>query len=197
MKGRCTRRERRPTRRAPERRRGRRGWSILEITVAVALLTIALCGITGSIVASDRMQNVNRESTLAEAAVRNALEMMRGVPFATAFARYNSSVADDPASGASPGADFAVEGLTAAPGDLDGMPGEIVFPVVNAGGVPQLREDVTLSALGMPRDLNGDTLTDNVDHSADYRILPVRVQLRWSGANGIRTLTAETVLCAR
>ena len=65
------------------------------------------------------------------------------------------------------------------------------------GGSIQLREDVVLPALGMPSDLDGNTIIDALDHSANYRVLPVRVRVRWQGMNGTRTMTADTVLCAR
>jgi hypothetical protein len=166
------------------------------VAVAVVLLTIALCGITGSIVASDELQNANRETALAEAGARGMIETLHGVPFAEVFARYNSYAGDNPLTGTSPGPNFAVRGLQAAPGDPDGLPGEIIFPTTTVGGVPQLREDAAFTSLGMPRDLNGDSRVDNLNHASDYKILPVRVRVHWSGANGVRTLDAETVLCA-
>jgi hypothetical protein len=175
----------------------RSGLSLVEVSIAVVLLTIALCGITGSIVASDELQNVNRETALAEAGARGMIETLHGVAFAEVFARYNSNLLDNPMNGASPGPNFAVRGLQAAPGDPDGLPGEIIFPTTTVAGVPQLREDVAFTSLGMPRDLNGDGRIDALNHANDYKILPVRVRVRWSGATGVRTLDAETVLCAR
>jgi len=172
------------------------GLSLVEVSVAVVLLTIALCGITGSIVASDELQNVNRETALAEAGARGMIETLHGVSFAEVFARYNSYAGDNPVIGTSPGPNFAVRGLQAAPGDADGLPGEIIFPTTTVAGVPQLREDAAFTTLGMPRDLNGDNRVDNVNHANDYKILPVRVRVHWSGATGVRTLDAETVLCA-
>jgi hypothetical protein len=173
------------------------GLSLLDVTVAMALLTIALCGITGSIVASGGLEKTNRETALAEAGVRGMLEKLNGVPFASVFPLYDSTATDDPAGPGAPGANFAVAGLQAAPGDPDGQPGEIVFPTVGAGPTLQLREDVVVPELGMPRDLNGDGVIDALDHSADYRILPVQVRVRWVGARGVRVVTAETILCAR
>lgn len=49
-----------------------------------------------------------------------------------------------------------------------------------------LREDYLDLRFGMPRDLNGDSLIDNVDHSEDYLVLPVHVQIRWRGSFGPR-----------
>jgi hypothetical protein len=183
------------TRRARESD-GQRGQTLVEIMIAIAFLTLTLCGITGSIVASDRLRGVNRETALAQQGVRAALEALNGVPFPTVFKSYNSTAGDDLFGVTSPGANFAVRGLSAVPGDPDGLPGEISFPTVDSGGVLLLREDVVDPGLGMPQDLNGDGI-DLLDHSADYRVLPVRVRVRWSGATGVRVITMETILCAR
>jgi hypothetical protein len=61
----------------------------------------------------------------------------------------------------------------------------------------ELREDVVDTDLGLPRDLNGDGAIDGADHSADYRILPVRVTVSWTGQNGVRSMDFVTVLTER
>ena len=38
----------------------------------------------------------------------------------------------------------------------------------------------------MPRDLNGDSLIDDLNHASDYIVLPVHVQIRWRGSFGPR-----------
>jgi hypothetical protein len=50
------------------------------------------------------------------------------------------------------------------------------------------------ASLGMPRDLTGDILIDNFDHAADYRILPVRVRVSWTGKSGPRSIELQTLL---
>jgi type II secretory pathway pseudopilin PulG len=49
-----------------------------------------------------------------------------------------------------------------------------------------LREDFVDARLGLPRDLNGDSLIDDLDHSLDYVVLPVHVRISWRGAFGPR-----------
>ncbi len=65
-----------------------------------------------------------------------------------------------------------------------------------AAAVPewQVREDFVDARLGMPRDLNGDSVIDQLDHSQDYLILPVRVRMRWQGVFGERTLDLYTMV---
>jgi hypothetical protein len=119
------------------------------------------------------------------------IEELKSTAFDEVFARYNATTADDPAAGTSPGDDFAVAGLDPRKDDADGFVGSIEFP----GTGTTLREDVQDAELGMPRDLNGDgPPLDADDHADDYRILPVRIVIRWSGQNGARTFQLVTVL---
>ena len=145
---------------------------MIEMSVAAVVLTVALCGLSGSMVSSVALDRVNHETALAEAAVRGTMEKISGTDFTETFARFNADPADDPGGAATaPGATFAVKGLR---GDAGALPGRITFPV-GAPGV--LREDAVDAALGMPRDLNGDGAVDAADHSANYRLLPVRVSV--------------------
>jgi hypothetical protein len=177
------------------RARNRAGFSVVEMAIAAVVLTVAVCGLSGSVVSAVALNRVNHETALAEAAVRGAMEQVTGAPFAEAFARFNTDPTDDPAGpGTAPGGTFAVAGLR---GDGAALPGRIVFPTVDAGGGPELRENVEDAALGMPRDLNGDGNIDALDHAGNYRLLPVRVSVTWRGVSGLRNLTIESLLCAR
>jgi type II secretory pathway pseudopilin PulG len=174
--------------------RGRAGFSMIETSIAAAVLTIAVCGLSGSVVSAVALNRVNRETALAEAAVRAAMEQVSGAQFEEAYARFNANAGDNPALGASPGATFDVAGLR---GDGGALPGTIVFPTIDDGGGPELREDTDDPALGMPRDLNGDGAVDAANHAGNYRVLPVRVTVTWRGVSGVRSLSLESMLCAR
>lgn len=179
-------------------RDARRGFSLVEACLAATVMTIAVGGLSAAIVSAFALQRSNHETATAQAAARRMMERLRGVPFVEAFSTYNANTADDP-SGANtaPGANFTVDGLAVPANDADGMVGSIEFPTTTTGGTGQLREDATDAALGMPRDLNGDGAVDSANHANDYRILPVRVRVRWTGVNGVRTLTVESILCER
>ncbi len=75
--------------------------------------------------------------------------------------------------------------------------GKIVLPEFDAGSGVELREDLDLPELGMPRDLNGDGIVDSADHSADYRLLPVLLRLEWRGQSGHRQSEVRTILAHR
>ena len=162
------------------------------MSVAAVVLTVAVCGLSGSMVSSMALDRANHETALAEAAVRGTMERISGTTFAETFARFNADPTDDPGgAGTSPGATFTVKGLH---GNGTALPGLITFPVGTPG---ELREDAEDARLGMPRDLNGDGVIDAANHAGNYRLLPVRVSVTWRGVNGLRTLTVESMLCAR
>jgi len=180
----------------PDRRgRARRaGFSLLEVAIGTVVLTMGISAVLSVIVKYSRMVRVNTESTIAQQAARQMLERMQETPFAQVFATYNTSTADDPGgAGTAPGRNFVVNGLQPRANDADGRVGEILFPMNGS----QLREDVTDTALGMPRDLNGNGATDSLDHAADYVLLPVTITLRWRGASGNRTMTVRHLLSSR
>jgi hypothetical protein len=83
-----------------------------------------------------------------------------------------------------------VPGLDVRPDDSDGHVGRIGVPSV-AGA---LREDAQSIELGLPRDLDGDSLVDERDHASDYRILPVRVEVEWQSPLGPRRIEMFTML---
>ncbi len=168
----------------------RAGWTLLEILISTVILLTLLMGFSYGLVSSTSLGKATREQGTAREAARGRLEELRGTDFEEVLARFNDDPGDDPA-GASPGAHFDVTGLAARPDDPDGRVGEIVFPLSEDG---ELREDLQLERLGMPRDLSGEGDIDGFDHAFDYRLLPVLVRLEWRGASGDALFEIVTVL---
>jgi prepilin-type N-terminal cleavage/methylation domain-containing protein len=170
-----------PTARA---RPGSSGFTLLELMIVLIVLTICMGMFSSTIVSTARQSRLKRETSTAAEAGRRMLEILRSENFGEIFRRYNADPGDDPGgAGTAPGRGFAVEGLTPTDGDEDGLAGEIRFP----SDGPELREDGGPGALGMPRDLSGDSEIDGDDHSGDYLILPVQIRVRWRGMAGERT----------
>jgi prepilin-type N-terminal cleavage/methylation domain-containing protein len=162
---------------------GRRGFTLVELAVVMAVAALALSTMTNTFVSIGRLGPANRETGAALDAARSTLEVLRATPFDEIYARYNEDPADDPGgAGSAPGNRFAVPFLSARPDDADGMVGEIEFPTLGA----ELREDVDDRPLGLPRDLDLDGAIDGVDHAGDYRVLPVRIQVEWRSRSGDR-----------
>jgi len=176
------------------RPRHSRGFSLLEIMIALAVIGLLLLAAMSVMSSSSRLNQSNREQTIAHNAVRAALDNARNREFSRIFALYNGDQADDPdGPGTAPGDRFPVEGLVALPGAPNGMAGRIEFPV--QGGA--LREDLADAALEMPHDLNGDGAIDAADHRSDYTILPVTVTVEWRSVQGPTKFVYRTRFTSR
>ena len=171
-------------------RTGDAGFTLVELLVAATVFTLVAGAVINAIVASSALNRTNRESVLAMDAATSMVERLKATPLEEVFARFDASAGNDPAAGVSPGASFEVAGLEPQTGDADGFVGGIAFP----GDGAWLREDAVDADLGMPRDLDGDDAVDALDHSSDYRLLPVRVSVRWTGKTGARAVEIVTVL---
>lgn len=172
----------------PELARG--GFALVEVAVAATILAIAVGGLVGTVIYTMRLARVSEERTTAQQAAVAMGDFFYSVDFANIYASFNDDPADDPGgAGAAPGSGFAVPGLNVQVGDADGFVGRVIFPTVTeVGGTTQwLREDFEDDDLGMPRDLNADGDIDDLDHSADYSVLPVTVRIQWTGGGGDQT----------
>lgn len=180
-------------------RRGAAGFTLVELTLVVSMLMFAMLAMSRSLCASMQLTEVNRENALATDAAREMVEVLEGISdFSTIFALYNAWPDDDPGGpGSAPGAGFSVQGLQPA-ADAGGFVGEVIFPTAfGAGGRVELRENVVDAGLGMPRDLDGDGLTNGADKALTYRLLPVRIRIRWEGSCGERSLDVCTLVADR
>ena len=176
--------------RAPRALRARSGFTVLELMISSTVFLLVAGAVVTSLVVPSALNMTNRETALASHAAQSIIEELKGTAFEEIFVRYNATEGDDPAAGSSPGDDFAVNGLDHQDGDGDGFVGSIEFP----GAGKELREDGVDVELGLPRDLDGDGNVDAADHAGDYRILPVRIVVRWDGQNGERAFELITVL---
>ena len=170
---------------------GRGGMTLVELVLVMGILAMAFGMLTTTMLANDRQRQINRESAVAAEAARDIFERMRNQDFDELFSIYNAIPADDPGgAGTAVGNTFDVPGLDVPAGSGRPAVGEIVFPAtLTPKGKQPLREDFTDAALGMPRDLNGDSIVDDRNHAFDYMLLPVRIELQWEGLYGPRELT--------
>ena len=173
--------------------------TLLEILFALPVVLIAGSMLASTLVAIAKQRSVTLENAVVATAVQDVFERMRNEDLRDVFRLYNSEPFDDPLGpGTAPENFFAVDGLTPRPGVPPGSIGEIFLPSVNTGTqvapVWTLREDVQDADLQMPRDLNGDSVVDEVDHALDYVILPMHVRVRWQGKFGPREFNMHTLL---
>ena len=183
------------SRRRPGRRVRRGGFTLLELMLVMSALLFAILAMSESLVGSMKLNESNRETELATDGAREMVEILQGSEdFAALFATYNADPSDDPGGyGKAPGNAFSVDDLSAVADDPDGFVGEIVFPTLGL----ELREDAADDGFDGPRDLNGDGAIDSLDHSGDYRILPVLLRLRWKGSGPASSLEVRTLIADR
>ncbi len=178
---------------SPTRGRREAGFSQIEILFATAVLMVAGLAFSRAMVSSMHLADSTREHTLASEAARRVLEELQDAEFADLLVLYNADPSDDPAGVVGPGASFAVEGLSAAADDADGLVGAVEFPL--SGG--KLLEDVALRDFGLPRDLDGSGDIDDFDHAGDYALLPVRITVRWRTDGNPMQVVLRSLLAQR
>jgi len=168
-------------------RRAQGGFTLVEIMISAIVLVLGMLGFVRVIASSVGSSSSNQESNQAIQAARAKIEEIQTADFADLFRLYNIPGGDDPGgAGTAPGATFTVPGLQPDPADPDGIVGQILLPaMVGAGGAWEVREDFQSAALGTPRDLSGDGVWDQLDHSLDYGVMPVQISLRWRGVRGV------------
>jgi type II secretory pathway pseudopilin PulG len=151
-------------------RRRDRGVSIVELVIALGVLAVAMLALLSIIFSSGSLQQTTREKAQAYNFIRGLLEEMRSTPtFNQIYTLYK------PGGANYPNATYLKNHLNLnAP--TSGQQFQIVFPQVN--GV--LNEAAVDAELGMPKDLDWSGSVENRDVSLSYKILPVRIIVRWS-----------------
>ena len=173
------------------RRRAEAGMSLVETALSMVVLAVACLTALSVLVSSMELDAVNHETKVAFDAARARMEMVRAQRFNEVIAAFNLDPADDPqGAGTAPGPTFAVTDLPSIAAGA-APHGTVILPVDSAGTV---RENLSIPALGLPRDLNGDTRVDSDDHTADAILIPVLVRVRWNGSTGSRETVLSTVL---
>lgn len=175
------------------RQRKDAGFTLLEVTAAMALLGVSALGALSVTVSSMTLEATNRDSAVALAATQQVVEQMQSVPFDEIFARFNANPADDPdGNGTALGADFSLttwedaERKQVAPMKIQSMeqmtsPIEITveFPM-NGNQLDESPDDPIWG--GRAWDLDGDG--DTSGFSGTYEVLPVRVVATWVTPSG-------------
>jgi hypothetical protein len=153
------------------------GFTLLDVSFAVALLVVALMALSATAMRLQGLNRASQERTAAQNAVRAKVEEIQSISHA--------GVTDPlgwPAhvlGALHTGAHFDVKGLSIP----DGATSTGIVIVVT----DETATDASLGAqLGMPRDLDGDGLVSSGDVSAHARLLPVIVRVRWMGSRGVQ-----------
>jgi type II secretory pathway component PulJ len=159
--------------------RSENGIALVEILVALSLLAIGFLSLVATLAQNARLQRITHEKHLAVLGAESILEDLRRADFRELVAEYGGSKRH-----------FDLVGLSPQSGDADGRVGRILFVL------DETATDSVAQAFELPRDLNGDGDALDASVKADYRILPVRIQVDWHGAGGNSTIEVRAVLIA-
>lgn len=157
-------------------RRREPGMTLLEVLISLAVLCIGILSVILAVISASVEVQSGREEQIAVNAARQKLaeilQLSEGTGFPSVFATYKASAKKT----------FPVP-------ELPNATGTIYVPQNDAG---QLVETPTGASWAqnakwlppMPRDMNGDGLTNGSDRSGDYTLLPIAIVVRWDGARG-------------
>lgn len=170
-------------------RSAKAGFTIVEISIAVTILVVAIMATSASTLRMSSLQRQNRERAVAHNMVRSISENMHAIadaarenpgdwsPMSTGV--WSRDIVNAATDGGEIGDWFEVGGLNAA--GLDEQPGLVT--VITDETVTDA--DLGLN-LGMPRDLNGDGDATDTNVTNDASLLPIIVRVRWQGGSGIQ-----------
>lgn len=173
----------------------RGGFTLIEVAIVITIISVAIMALMQTISRIPVVEESNDEEIKAMQSAKAKMEEIINsseTDFENVYARYNDSALDDPAVGASPGNDFDVDELEPQTSDADGLCGSVDFPEIS-NVLNETVSDSDFGASGVDMNGDGDALDANV--SATYRILPVRVVVRFKSISGNnREWTVVTIL---
>lgn len=157
------------------------GFTLVELAVGIAILTIGTLAMLTTVVASQKLETSNRERLLArmaaQAAVRDAQIQARAIAQELGLEEWGQNLVDSVQANEW----LPVEGLDAWPTIQNVCQVEIVQDET-------VTDDALGFDLGMPRDLNGDGDSADGAVGAEAKLLPVVVRVRWQTPAGQREL---------
>jgi prepilin-type N-terminal cleavage/methylation domain-containing protein len=160
----------------------RSGFTLVELAVGIAILTIGTLAMLSTVVASQKLETSNRERLLAR---MGAQSVVRDVQITARAVAAEQGLEDW-------GTNFIAE--LSAPNNW--VPVDGLQPWSNLQNVCEvvIVNDETASdddlgfELGMPRDLNGDGVVDDTAVTSEGKLFPVIVRVRWETPAGQREL---------
>ena len=161
--------------------RNRDGFSLVEVMIAICVLTIGLLALSSTSVVIHSLDRADEARRLATNAMQDVVERTKA---------FSARSIDDPV-GWSTAVSTSLRPAGAI-GDTYTVQGLDPWNVNPTVGSIQVITDETLTdaalgaTLGMPRDLNGDGDAMDGDVSGDAALLPVIVRARWGGSAGNR-----------
>ena len=152
------------------------GFTLLEATVSLTILAVALLTLWGTMLSGTRTIAAAEERKLALNAAQGKLEELKSHSLAQLIASYGPS--------GSEGDTFLVEAID---DDADQAQGQIIFYTDET-------DTENGEGLGFPMDLNGDGDAMDTDVSTGFNLLPVKIRVTWKGALGTQFVDVNSLL---
>ncbi|MEX1025172.1 MAG: prepilin-type N-terminal cleavage/methylation domain-containing protein [Planctomycetota bacterium] len=162
---------------------GRRGFTLVELSIAITILMIAMVSIAASTSRMHSLRKQNHERTIGHNGLRSMAERIHAASYG--FSDEPGSWATNLLGRYSPGGAFGDEFDVLGLSPVAGEP--------SVGRITILTDETLTDAalgtrMGMPRDLNGDSAADDADVSLNARILPVVLTIRWRSRDEVNEL---------
>lgn len=170
-----------------------RGYMLIEVLIAAAVLVIAILAHASTVVASHAMNRAAQEQALATSTLGRFVERFRSdSDWVGLYARLKVKSVESASdvSLVEMGVDTSLSTYAptvyysdfTVPTSLGTVTVLVQVPSMAVLTVPALRESALAPRYGLPADLNGDGKIDANPRDTDYRALPVVVRLRWKRA---------------
>lgn len=172
---------------------------MLEVLLAAAFVALSILALASSTLAGHRFAQSEEARGIALQTTRAFLERLRAdEDWSGLYARLWTKVDPQvvPAGATWPLTDFYDD--LEVPAVLGEVRVRVEVPASPPAGAPPgspavLREDAWLPRFGLPYDLNGDGAIDDQPRGADYRALPVVINLHWQSPGEIAQTLRTTV----
>jgi len=166
-------------------RRARRGFTLIELTIAMSMLMIAMVSAASTTMRMHSLRKQNRDRIVVQNAMRSMGERIQAQSYRASFLdpdTWSAKMLATYGAGGTVGSTFEV--------DLLNEPGPGVLP----GSIRIVTDETATDAalgmeLGMPRDLNGDGDALDTDVTGTACILPVTLDIQWRSARGLEQVT--------
>ena len=162
----------------------RSGFSLVEVMVALAVLTIGLGAVTLTLTSTHTLSEWNKDRRAAENSLHAICEEILALSDSHYGAElgWSSALSSAIDEGGSLGGTFSVGGLSPIEGEASVGTIRVVLS--------EMLTDANLGVqLGLPRDLDGNQFVGDPDVRLSAHILPIVVKVRWAGPLGDQELT--------
>ena len=152
------------------------GMTLVEATVSLTILAVALLTLWGSLISGARTMAAAEERKQAVNIAQGKLEELKSRSVDLLIATYGPEGPE--------GSTFPATGID---DDADRALGQIVFYTDET-------DSENGSGLGFPMDLNGDGDAKDEDVASGFTLLPVRIRVTWEGALGSQSVDVTSIL---